>query len=331
MTAYTEQFNDYLAKEKEVSSNTLESYMRDVNRFITYLEQRGIDSPAQADKEVVEGFLQNLRDKNKSNATITRMLASVRAYYQFLMKSGLASGNPAKQIKLEKVTKKNPEVLTDKEIRQLLATPNVGEIKGARDKAMLEMLYATGIRVSELINLNIEDVRCEKGERGEVTCRSPRGARTVPMYRDATESLYYYINSVRPLLVSEDSGNALFINLNGNRLSRQELCRSRQHRQGDHPPHPSPLLCIAPLPERRLAARAPDNARPRRHQLHTALRDAQPEGGVQRCLRSLPPDVLFQAQTGGRRARAGRLRLGQRLGQLIRQLKKAAGKPVMPI
>ena len=220
-TAFIDEFNNYLEKEKEVSSNTLESYMRDVNRYITYLEQRGIDTPALADKETVEGFLQNLRDKKKSNATITRMLASVRAYYQFLMKSGVASGNPAKQIKLEKVTKKSPEVLTDKEIRQLLATPNVGEIKGARDKAMLEMLYATGIRVSELINLNIEDVRCVKGERGEVTCRSPRGARTVPMYRDATDSLYYYINSVRPLLVSEESGSARFINLNGNRLSRQ--------------------------------------------------------------------------------------------------------------
>lgn len=221
MVAFIIEFNNYLEKVKEVSSNTLESYMRDVNRYITYLDEHGIESPAHADKQTVEDFLQELRDINKSNATITRMLASVRAYYQFLMKSGVTDTNPAKQIKLERVTKKNPEVLTDKEIWQLLSTPNVSEIKGARDKAMLEMLYATGIRVSELINLNLADVRCEKGERGEVTIHSPKGTRTIPMYRNASESLSYYIHSVRPLLVSDDSGDALFINLNGNRLSRQ--------------------------------------------------------------------------------------------------------------
>ena len=221
MTAYTEDFNYYLENVKEVSNNTLESYMRDINQFISYLDRSGVDSPMSADKETVEGFLQYLRDMEKSSATITRMLASVRAYYQFLMRDGKAASNPAKQIKLERAAKKNPEVLTDKEIRMLLSTPNPDDMKGARDKAMLELLYATGIRVSELINLDINDVRCEKGERGEVTCRTARGSRSIPVYQSAAETLNYYVNSVRPLLVSADSGDALFINLNGNRLSRQ--------------------------------------------------------------------------------------------------------------
>ncbi len=221
MTAFITEFNDYLVEKKAVSSNTLESYMRDVNQFISYVGAENIESLAETDKETVERFLQHLKELNKSGATITRMLASVRAYYQFLMIMGVMDSNPAKLIKLEKTEKKNPEVLTDREIRLLLSMPNINEIKGARDKSMLEILYATGIRVSELINLDVQDVHCVKGERGEVVCRGARGTRTIPMYASAAEALNYYITAIRPLLISSDSGDALFINLNGNRLSRQ--------------------------------------------------------------------------------------------------------------
>lgn len=214
-------FKKYLIEKKGVSPNTLESYMRDVSHYISYWDSSDFDAVIYASTEDIEKFIKYLRDENKSAATITRTLASVRGFYQFLMLDGKIDINPAKSIKLERIEKKNPEILTNKEIRQLLSMPNINEAKGARDKGMLELLYATGIRVSELINLDIQDIRCTSNERGEVICRSGRGTRTIPMHSYAAEAMNYYINNVRPKLLSADSGDALFINLNGSRLTRQ--------------------------------------------------------------------------------------------------------------
>lgn len=221
MSDYITQFQSYLVDIKKVSSNTLESYMRDVNQYVNFIRN---DAELSADSDSAKGvnaFIEHLRQMNKSSATITRMLASVRSYYQYLMQQGIVSSNPAKQIKLERTKKKIPEILTDKEILELLSMPDLKDFKGVRDKAMLELLYATGIRVSELINLNIEDMELARGERGQVLCRGSKANRTVPIHPLAVDALLDYIENVRPMLVTSESGEALFVNLNGARLSRQ--------------------------------------------------------------------------------------------------------------
>jgi len=225
MTDFIEQFQGYLVDTKQVSQNTLESYMRDVNQYVSFIrksEESGSRSRS-SDNSVagINAFLDHLRSMNKSSATITRMLASVRSYYQYLMQLGVIDSNPAKQIKLERTKKKIPEILTDLEILKLLSMPNLQDSKGVRDKAMLELLYATGIRVSELINLDIDDIHCIKDVRGEVVCRGGKSSRTVPIHPSAVNALLEYKNNVRPQLVTAESGDALFVNLNGARLSRQ--------------------------------------------------------------------------------------------------------------
>jgi len=214
-------YKNYLTEKKGVSANTLESYLRDISQYVSYLCLDDENELLKTDAATVEGYVDHLHSINKSAATVTRTVASIRSLYQFLMLEGLMDSNPAKSVKIEKVKKKMPEVLTDKEIRLLLEAPNANEIKGLRDKSMLELLYATGIRVSELINLDTQDVRYAKGERGEIICRGSKGIRIIPMHREAAETLRKYIVSVRPLLISADSGDALFINLNGSRLTRQ--------------------------------------------------------------------------------------------------------------
>ncbi len=218
--ALLNSFKNYLVEKKAVADNTLESYSRDVTRYFEYLSQEKVE-PSASDTKVVEGFVEELRAANKSTATITRTVASIRALYQYMIQCGMVDSNPAKNIKLEKAEKKLPEILNDKEIRLLLSMPNTEEPKGARDRAMLEVLYATGIRVSELINLNINDVKCSKAERGEIICRGGKTIRTVPMHPAAVAAMSHYITNVRPSLVSDDTTDALFINLNGQRLTRQ--------------------------------------------------------------------------------------------------------------
>lgn len=225
MTELIQKFNSYLADTKKVSQNTLESYMRDVNQYVAFLksdERFASDSGKICESsDGIQAFIDHLRQMNKSAATVTRMLASVRSFYQYLMQEGVVSCNPAKEIKLERTKKKIPEILTDKEILQLLSMPDVTDDKGVRDKAMLELLYATGIRVSELINLDVDSIRCKRGERGEVVCRNNKSVRTVPIHPLAVEAIIAYKENVRPRLLTSESGDALFVNLNGARLSRQ--------------------------------------------------------------------------------------------------------------
>jgi len=217
MNDYYSMFSDYLTNQKANSANTRESYLRDVLSFLEFLSDRGL-SPVEADESLIQEYVDHLHDLKRSPTTISRNLASVRCFYKFLIFRGLLDTNPAKGIKLEKTEKKLPQVLSGEDIELLLAQPDITEPKGCRDKAMLELLYATGIRVSELINLNIKDINLRSGV---LYCRGNKGIRPIPIYPSAVVAVSDYIYRMRSLITGPESENALFVNLNGGRLPRQ--------------------------------------------------------------------------------------------------------------
>lgn len=218
MMNYFSDFKEYLCNKKSSSENTIESYLRDVTSFSEYLSEQGIESPLNADEKIVEGFVNHLKEMGRSATTISRNISSVRCFYKYLNSAGVTDRNPAKNIKVEKSEKKLPQVLDGEEIEVLLEQPVVTEPKGCRDKAMLELLYATGIRVSELINLNIGDINLQTGV---LTCRNNKSVRQIPIYASAIVAVSDYIYRIRRLIVSDEENQALFVNLNGSRLTRQ--------------------------------------------------------------------------------------------------------------
>ncbi|MEG1426847.1 MAG: tyrosine recombinase [Oscillospiraceae bacterium] len=218
MMDFYAQFNDYLTNQRANSANTRDSYLRDVLFFMEYLPIIGVQTPLDADERVIEDYVEHLRESGKTATTISRNISSIRCFYKFLVFAGVMKKNPTKGVKLEKAEKKLPQVLTGEEIDLLLSMPLLTEAKGCRDKAMLELLYATGIRVSELINLDISNINLRSGV---LFCRNTKGVRSIPVYTSAIVAVSDYIYRMRSIIVSEDSGDALFVNLNGSRLTRQ--------------------------------------------------------------------------------------------------------------
>ena len=210
-------FSEYLATQKANSANTRESYLRDTMNYLAYLSELDV-SPLEADERDVQGFVDRLHDMERSATTISRNLASVRCFYKFLMYKGMLDHNPAKSIKAGKAEKKLPQVLQGEEIDLLLSQPDITEPKGCRDKAMLELLYATGIRASELINLDVKDINLRSGV---LYCKGTKGVRTIPVYPSAVVAVSDYIFRMRDLLTGPEGSSALFVNLNGGRLTRQ--------------------------------------------------------------------------------------------------------------
>ena len=217
MNDYYSMFSEYLTNQKANSANTRESYLRDTMFFLEYLSGIGT-APQDADEEVIQKYVDRLHELKRSPTTISRNLASVRCFYKFLIFRGQLDHNPAKGIKLEKAEKKLPQVLSGEEIELLLAQPDITEPKGCRDKAMLELLYATGIRASELINLNLKDINLRSGV---LYCHGSKEVRSIPVYPSAVVSVSDYIYRMRGLITGPESGSALFVNLNGGRLTRQ--------------------------------------------------------------------------------------------------------------
>ena len=215
-----ELLKDYEAylQQRNVSKNTFDSYIHDLSQFFSYLAENKMTDPCAVRSSGLQDYVLHLKEQNRSPATVTRNLASIRNFYDFMVRQGKLSENPAKSIKLEKLPKKIPEILSSSEISLLLAQPDVKDAKGCRDKAMLELLYATGIRVSELIGLNLSDISLS---RGLIHCHSGKYDRMIPVYPAAVAAVSDYILRVRNLIISSEGGDALFINLNGSRLTRQ--------------------------------------------------------------------------------------------------------------
>ena len=211
-------FFDFLENEKKLSENTLQSYKRDLKQFKKYLESYGLRFD-RVKKEDIEDYIKEMaEDENKKPASISRSIASLRSFYQFIVKKKKIKVDPTKDVKAPKVEKRVPSVLTSEEVELLLEQPKDIDLKGIRDKAMLEFAYATGMRVTEIISLNLDDVNLEEGY---VTCRNGNKQRNIPLGKMSLKALKEYIEEARDILIKSESEQALFVNINGGRLTRQ--------------------------------------------------------------------------------------------------------------
>ncbi len=211
-------FLSYLKNIKMSSDNTIQSYERDLKYFIHYLKEHHVQQVEGLTAEVIDAYLKDRKEHQKSMATVSRTLASIRAFCQYLMKEGLLQQNPARVIALPKIEKKVPRILSQSQITLLLEQPNVKGIKGIRDRAMLELLYATGIRVSELVALKVTDINLQQGY---IICRDAHKERTIPIGKSAVAALQRYLSEVRYVLLKDNRDSSLFVNCNGNSMTRQ--------------------------------------------------------------------------------------------------------------
>lgn len=214
---YLSGYEKWLNSEKNAALNTLSSYLRDVKQFLSYL--LAIDLLVeQVNQRTMEHYVKYLTAHGKSQATITRNIASLKSFYTYLIVSGVVTSNPAKSITSIKTERKLPQILTSKEVDLFLEQPDCTDAKGYRDKAMLELLYATGIRVSELINLDLSNLNLYASV---IRCESRGKERLIPLYPSAVRALAEYVEKVRPQMLEQPDEPALFVNLNGRRMSRQ--------------------------------------------------------------------------------------------------------------
>ena len=218
MTDYVEGFVCFMTGEKHKSRNTIQSYRRDVSQYIDYLNLNGITDITRTTKTTVLTYLLKLQKDGKATSTVSRTLASLRSFYSYVNESGYHMADPTNNLEAPKVEKKLPRILTPHEVELLLDQPDTSDIKGKRDKAMLELLYATGIRVSELINLEINDVNTGLGF---IKCIGTKKERVVPMGNIARAALDDYILHSRGEMLKNSTEHALFVNCNGTKLSRQ--------------------------------------------------------------------------------------------------------------
>lgn len=219
MLDFLNAYENYLMKVKQASANTVFSYMRDIRQFSQWLLQEEDRNVVDASELNIQEYLANLQELGKSAATVSRSLASLKNFYGYLVSTGFLENSPVTaQIHVERGEKKLPQILTGKEVELLLAQPACVDPKGFRDKAMLEVMYATGIRVSELIDLNVDDVNLELAT---IKCTSAKKTRAIPLYPAALKALRQYLKDVRSIMVMNPGERALFVNINGTRMSRQ--------------------------------------------------------------------------------------------------------------
>ena len=210
-------FLDFLKDDKKVSDNTLQSYRRDIEQYERYIAENRINYLKVTEETILE-YMEYLREENKKESTISRSLASIRSFYQYLIRIKKVKKDPTMTIESPKINKKAPSILTSKEVELLLDQPKDVDLKGTRDKAMLEFAYATGMRVTEMISLDIEDVKIDEGY---VVCRGRNKSTNIPLGSMSLKALKEYIDEARPYLIRDENEEALFVNVNGTRLTRQ--------------------------------------------------------------------------------------------------------------
>lgn len=230
---YISTYETWLAREKRATPNTLSSYLRDVRQFNRWVQQELLSLP-QVNQEDVRRYARYLEKAGKSNATVVRSVAALKSFYTYLMSIRVVQINPAKGFTPSRVERKLPAILSNREVDLFLEQPDPSDSKGCRDKAMLELLYATGIRVSELISLDVQDLNLSASF---LRCRSRGKERIVPLYKGAVRAMSAYVNDVRPQLLEDPGETALFVNMNGERMSRQgfwKIVKCYQDKAGIH-------------------------------------------------------------------------------------------------
>lgn len=221
-------YENYLSKVKHASANTIASYMRDIRQFSQWLNvTEGIDVIDASQLNIGE-YLRHQEQEGRSGATISRCLASLKNFYLYLVSSGFLEKSPVIDIHVDRGEKKLPQILSGREIELLLAQPVCVDAKGYRDKAMLEVMYATGMRVTELISLDIDDVNLELGI---IKCEGTKKSRAIPLYPMALRALSIYIREIRDSMVADPNESALFVNVGGARMSRQGFWKILKHYQ----------------------------------------------------------------------------------------------------
>jgi integrase/recombinase XerD len=218
MDEYLQGFEEHLKVNKTASLSTLQSYRRDISNFIDYLKSNGIISFDEVDSKILNTYAAYLLKIGRSTSTISRFIASVRSFFKYLIIIGASDENPAASIKVQREKRSLPEILTNAEVELLLKQPSCTDFKGHRDKAMIELLYATGIRVTELISLNIKDVNLEIGV---LYCRGHDKCRMIPIYPEAVNAVREYLAISKGILIEDKGDSAIFVNISGNRLTRQ--------------------------------------------------------------------------------------------------------------
>ena len=218
MRAEIDSFIRYLEIEKGASQNTLLSYNRDLRQMIGFFEERGITKPEEVTEDALDRYMVNQRQGGRAAATISRETASIKAFFQYEMRNGRLEKNPSQILKAPKVERKAPLILSVGEVNALLVQPCQNTIKGIRDRAMLELLYATGIRVSELVGLRLEDVNLVGSS---IVCRDHGRERVIPFGKSARQALEQYIGEAREEMLRGRNSEWLFTNCSGQAMSRQ--------------------------------------------------------------------------------------------------------------
>ena len=232
-------FLEFIQNEKKLSDNTLQSYRRDILQYEDYVEKNRLNY-AKVKEDDIRKYLEYLHGIGKKTSTISRSLASIRSFYQFLLRVRKIKKDPTEKIESPNIEKKAPSVLTAKEVELLLEQPKDIDLKGTRDKAMLEFAYATGMRVTEIISLNIDDVNLEEGY---VVCKNGNKQRNIPLGTISLNALKEYITDARKVMIKNEKEQSLFVNVNGGRLTRQgfwkivKYYKEQAHIEKDITPH----------------------------------------------------------------------------------------------
>ena len=230
--AYIDEYTRFMSDVRHKSMNTVESYGRDIKQYITYLDSTGITDLSSATKNTVISYLLMLQEQGRAPSTVSRTLASLRSFYIFMIQSGNVRTDPTSSLEAPHVEKKLPQILSGSEVELLMAQPDCVDNKGKRDKAMLELLYATGIRVSEMMSLNVSDVNFQMAF---IRCQNSRKERIIPIGNKALEALKCYMESSRRFMIKSPDEEALFVNRSGVRLTRQgfwKIIKGYQHCAG---------------------------------------------------------------------------------------------------
>lgn len=216
MQQYIDAFISYLLDVKHASDNTVQAYQNDLKKLQSFLEKQNITSPDKINETGLNSYVLHLENEGLSPATVSRNIASMKAFLLFLLKQGMITGDPSERMKPPRVNKRSPQIIDSDKMDKLLSQPDPNTKKGIRDKAMLELLYATGVKVTELIKLKLSDVNLP----GRYVVCGEKRERIIPFGRTAREALKKYLD-IRKDAFDKLSADYLFLNSSGEQLTRQ--------------------------------------------------------------------------------------------------------------